>query len=109
MRRTTILMGACLAVAFAVTTSASAQTQQQKPAGAAGQPVQEKPIAPPAKPKNALPGPVTGKETVAPMTEDECTTEQAGTVIIQSACLSGKACRVTGENQQVHVVCISKK
>jgi hypothetical protein len=113
MRMTTILMGLCLAVAFVITTSASAQTQQGRPAGAAGGPGLGGTMAPPAttvKPTGpANPIRVPGGVKVAPLTEGECTKLGGDVHIdIHAVCISGKYCLTTDEHQEKHFVCISK-
>ena len=112
MRMMTLRAVACLAVAFSLPTSASAQTERTRPADAAGGPVQGGTIAPPTKttkpidPARPFRGP--GASTVKPLTEAECGSLGGKVKEGIAACLSGKACQTTGEDQKVRAVCISR-
>jgi hypothetical protein len=114
MRVMTILAAICFAVAFALSTSVSAQTERNRPAGTAGAPVQGGTMAPPATAAPPSTGPTRpvrapGGVNVAPLTANDCS-NLGGTVKDGvTACLSGKACQTTGEDKQVHAVCISKQ
>jgi hypothetical protein len=55
MRVMTILAAICFAVAFALSTSVSAQTERNRPAGTAGAPVQGGTMAPPQQPHHHPP------------------------------------------------------
>ena len=113
MRMMTLRAVACLAVAFSLPTSASAQIERTRPAGAAGGPVQGGTIAPPTKttkpigPARPFRGPVA--TTVKPLTQAEC--RSLGGKVLKSitACLSGEACQTVGEDKKIRAVCISKK
>jgi hypothetical protein len=103
----------CLALAFACSTSSFAQTDRTKPAGTVGTTPQAGTAAPSTttiKPSDSTRPPrATGAQVATPMTESECGNLGGAIVAGVTACLSGKACRTTGEDQQVHAVCISRQ
>jgi hypothetical protein len=111
MRMTTVFLSACFAVAFAVATTASAQTVQNKAAGTTSDQAQAGTMAPSpgTKPKDARPSRVINAGTVAPLTEQDCT-DMGGTVKgVASICLSEQACFTKGEAGDSHTVCIKKQ
>ena len=110
MSGTANLVAVCIVVAFAMTTSASAQTEQRRPTGPAVGPTQGGTMAPPSttgKPTGPT-RPVIGGKT--PLTEGECT--QLGGQVGDAApgtCNSGKVCHTVDENKHSHNVCISRR
>jgi len=103
----------CLALVFAPSTSSLAQTDRTKPAGTVGTAPQAGTAAPsttttvptgPGRPSRA-----PGGLTALPMTENECGNLGGSVIAGVNACLSGKACQTTGEDKQVHAVCITKQ
>ena len=110
MNMTAILVRVCLAVAFAITTSASAQTEK-KP-GSAGAPVQGGTEASPPRSGKATvpasPGRASGGMTVAPLTSKEC--KDLGGVVTDSHnyCPGQQVCTTVDQSGTAHFVCIAK-
>ena len=105
MPRISTLLG--LYAAFAITISASAQTEQRSPGTApnSGQTMAPPPAsAKPKIPRQPVAAPVR-KATA--LTEDECG-RLGGIILPMDVCMSGKMCNTTGEDGKTHQVCIRK-
>ena len=115
MRVTAIVVGICMAVASARTTFVSAQTEQRKPVGTAGAPVQGGTMAPPATPGKPMgptrPVKTPGKMTATPLTASECSALGGKVWTAQAAgiCNSGKYCETTDQNGAKHAACITAR
>ena len=107
MRTVIILAGL---IAFALTTTASAQTERMRPSGAAGGAVQGGAMAPPAtggKPAgaaNPVRPPVGGVN--AQLTKAEC--EGLGGKVRPNVYCSLGACWTTDKNGVIHNICITE-
>jgi hypothetical protein len=107
------LAAICLALVFAFATSSFAQTDRAKPTGSVGATPQGGTVmapattAKPSDPGRAVRAP--GGMAATPLTESECGNLGGSVKTNITACLSGKACQTTGEDKQVHAVCISKQ
>jgi len=115
MRITTILLAVCSAFAFAHITSASAQTERNNPAGAAGGPVQGGTMAPPAKTVNPTVLKNRREPGGVPLNKEECK-GLGGTLVTTTVssdptigCLSGESCVRADQNGVVHSSCITQK
>ena len=108
----TSFSAAFLTLAIALSASAVAQTDRTKPAGNVPQAVTSPSttVSPSttAKPSDTgRPQRIPGNVSAVPMTVGECSS-LGGTVKDGiTACMSGRACQTTGEDKQVHAVCIS--
>ena len=105
--RVTTLHVAVLAVGFALSTAVSAQTTRV-PSGNTVPPEAMAPATKSVKQPTVRPTRAPGGTKGVPLTTTEC--GNLGGVVKDNitACLSGKACQTTGEDKQVHAVCISK-
>ena len=111
--RVTNIAAMGLALAFSFSIASFAQTDRTKPGSSVGGTPQSGTVmAPPsaAKPSDSgRPGRAPGGLVATPLTESECGTLGGSVKTNITACLSGKACQTTGEDKQVHAVCISKQ
>lgn len=109
------LAAICLALASSFAAASFAQTtdHRAKPTGSAAP--QGGATMAPAPSATAKPGgaghPIRapGGMTATPLSESECGNLGGSVKAGITACLSGKACQTTGEDKQVHAVCISKQ
>jgi hypothetical protein len=113
MRVMTILAAICFAVAFALSTSVSAQTERNRPAGTAGAPVQGGTMAPPATAAPPSTGPTRpvrapGGVNVAPLSEAECK-GLGGKLAVGPSCSTGVDCVRADQDGVLHHSCITKQ
>jgi hypothetical protein len=104
--RVTGFSAAFMTLMIALAASALAQTDRTKPAGNVPQAVTSPSQT--VKPSDTgRPHRVPGNISAVPLTVAECSSLGGSVKEGIQACMSGKACQTTGEDKQVHAVCIS--